>query len=352
MYDAFGQPIPRHAMRLNNQSSSPRHRSVTVPMPIPLPSPSGSQSLMPSGPASAGPSYYDPSKPHSSGSAGGLHGPFALNRQGSNSSLASSHGGLMRPSSSSRRFDPYNSASTSPRATTAGSMHVRRPSQPMIIPPGGPHSGSTGGGGPGSDYFSSSTYDLKPPISPGMDPSHDQQPHSRPQTYSYPSSVSVTTPSFSDFGTFGSSGQQLQSPGGYTPTYTAWHQPSPSSIGRALHGDSTMSDQSHSYAHPAPPQTAHPDSQSGDQTLGMMIQPNNDVNLDDPSWPSGDDPNGMGGGGGGGSATGMGMMSPLMSPHHHHHHHHPHGHAQVQQGWEGQYVGDNGDWRGQGTSVG
>ena len=330
-------------------------------------------SLMPSGPASAGSSYYDASKPHSAGGSS-LHGPFALNRQGSNSSLASS-GGIMRPSSSSRRYDPYNSASTSPRATTAGSMHIRRQSQPMILPPGGLASGSTAGG-PGSEYFPSPTYELKPPISPNMDPSHD--PHATAhaqQTYSYPPTVG-TPSSFSEFGTFGSTAQQLASPGGYAPTYTAWHQPSPSSIGRVLHssgggggggGDANMGEhsQSHSHSHSysphtsQPPHSSHGASQSGNQqTLGMMIQPNADTTgLDDPSWPSGDDPSGLGGSAQG---TGMGMISPVISSQHHHHHHHPHAHThahthapgQLPQGWEGQYVGDNGDWRGQGTSVG
>ncbi|ORX34545.1 hypothetical protein BD324DRAFT_158919 [Kockovaella imperatae] len=320
-FDSYGHNLPHH-MRMTQQSSpQSRNRSVTVPMPPPLPSPGAGPAhhhlLLHGPPGQSAQSYYD------QGNAGKLHGG-GINRQNSSSSLASS-GGAMRPSSSSQRFDPYAPASTSPRAATSGSMHSRRPSQPMIIPPG------SSAGHSGSDYFPSPTYDVKPSLSPDLSHAHDLGQHT---SYSY--HPPATAPgSFADFGAFGSSAHQpVQSPGGaFGPSYAAWHHPSPSTAGRLnqpppgrefgqLHHSPSHS---HVSSH-----HSHSQSASGSQSLGVLMEA--------PSASSSND--------GWGTPTHTHNQLPEN----------PSGvnsfSQQVPQGWNGQYMGGDNDWRGQSTSVG
>ena len=293
MYDQYGQP-----MRMPNQSPSSRPRSVTVPMPLTMPSPGGSYAASPGSQA-----YFD-----QNGRGAGIH------RQESSSSLSSS-AGPMRPSSSRHRHDPYESRSTSPRTSTAGSMHVRRLSQTMVPPPG--PSPQTRGG---SDYFPSPTYEIKPPLSPEL-----SQDHHNPYSYQPP----ATAPgSFADFGAFTPAQPPVHSPAAYGPTYAAWHAPSPSSSGRMaqpppreyapiLHSPQ----QSHSHTIP---HHSHSHSGSG-QALSVLMEGQTASN---DSWSHETQMPGT-----------PGHVSAFG------------GH--VPQGWDGQFVsGDSTEWRGQGTSVG
>jgi len=176
-YDQYGQPT---GLRVDTS----RHRSTTVPVPIPMAH--TSPSYLPAGPSSASSAFFD---------HGHMASPPPLVRGDSGSSMVSVPGAL-RPTSSSRRYDPYHSSS-SPRHST---VHSRRQSQPIAAI-------ST------SDYYAASpTLDVKPNIlSPILPPNpyHYQPPATAPS-------------SFSDFGHYQSHPPQPA----YSAQYSTWHAPS------------------------------------------------------------------------------------------------------------------------------
>lgn len=183
-YDQFGQPL---GLRVDTS----RYRSTTVPVPIPMPH--ASSSYIPAGPSSASSAYFDHSQ---------LASPPLLARQNSDSGMISMPGSL-RPTSSSRRYDPYH-----PSPPRHYSIHSRRQSQPIaaISPP---------------DYYApNSTIDVKPNIMSPITPHN-------PYNYQPP----ATAPSsFADFGHYESHPPQPV----YAAQYSTWHTPS-SSSGRFAH---------------------------------------------------------------------------------------------------------------------
>jgi len=155
-------------------------------MPIPVPPSGSTHSYIPAGPSSASSAYFDQSQ---------MASPPPLIRQASNSSMTSATG-VLRPSSSSRRYDPYSQSS--PRS----SIHSRRQSQPIVPVP--------------TDYYAqSANIDIKPNI---VSPTIGHAPN--PYHYQPP----ATAPSsFSDFGAYP---PPLQPAGGhYAPQYSTWHPP-------------------------------------------------------------------------------------------------------------------------------
>ncbi|WVW81627.1 hypothetical protein I302_103622 [Kwoniella bestiolae CBS 10118] len=217
-YDGAGYPqMTSHAPRVG----SPRNRSVTVPMSVPLPP--HTQSYV--GPSSHGSTYYE------SPTIGTMHYAPSLARQSSSSSIHSSASGAIRPSSSSRRYDPYGgAAATSPRLS--GGMQYqpnlphRRMSQPM--PPENMYSPPN-----------TASYDVKPnpysyhppstapstfsafyPPDGGPDP-HGGHPGHHPHHIQSP----ITSPATTTFATAPSHGYaawqpvpQHQQPGGVPPS--------------------------------------------------------------------------------------------------------------------------------------
>ncbi|WWD05976.1 hypothetical protein V865_004061 [Kwoniella europaea PYCC6329] len=161
-YDGGYSQMTSHAPRVG----SPRNRSVTVPMPVPLPPHAQSMAGSYVGPNSHGSTFYE------SPTVGAMHYAPSLARQSSSSSIHSSASGAIRPSSSSRRYDPYGSgpgSATSPRLS--GGMQYqpnlphRRQSQP--IPPENLYSQSN-----------SASYDVKP------NPYNYHPPSTAPSTFS------------------------------------------------------------------------------------------------------------------------------------------------------------------------
>ena len=230
---AFNQP-QNQAMRMH-ASPDQRHRSVTVPMPLPLSSP-----YISPGPSSGPNTYFDNVPPlHQAGQGTTGHMPGIV-RQNSNSSLASSSG-VLRPGSAPRRYDPYSPASTSPRTSTAGSLHARRTSQPMIVP------------GYGDYHPPPSPYDVKPQLSPDMH--HQDDPH-----YHYP--PPSTAASFSEFGAFAPQPTATA----YGPNYSTWTQPSPT--GRMQHGPNRHLIDITDPVPPHSPNHAHPPTAFEGMTAG------------------------------------------------------------------------------------
>ena len=140
-------------------------------------------------PSSAASAYFEPPP---------LNSPLPMVRQHTGSSI-STHS-VMRPSSSSRRYDPY--APSSPRSTH--SSHSRRPS--------GPSSNMNQ-----HDFaYAEPPLDVKPVLSPIM--SHPPSPYH----YQPP----ATAPgAFAEFGAYPSNASSMPPSVAYAPQYTSWQAP-------------------------------------------------------------------------------------------------------------------------------
>lgn len=412
MYDQYGQQMPPQPLRLNHSSpSSHRPRSITVPMSIPLASPSSAHAY-PTAPSSAGSVYLGSHQQqqqhhHLAMSSNIALGSTPIVRQGSNSSMNSASGAL-RPSSSSRRYDPYATSTSSPRMSQpngSSSLHNRRQSQPVTQAPPATH-----------DYYASSSahasaYDVSklPPMSPvtgtsGMNGHGDHNAHSSPYHYQPPATAPGAFASFhSTYSPSSPSSQQqhhtpqhhhaqppsqqnhqahMSSPEQQqqhqqhlsygAPQYTQW-QPSPvapTSAGRYM--PQTQAPRDYAFGHPPPLQLAAnnsvpPGPGTGSSTSSSAHHHMAHGHQSDYGSSSPDH-----------HGNGTSLHAPPIQPIHdgagqgHWDHHAPHqqihpsqhGHphpehhvplAPIAAGWEGPAyasIPDGNEWRNQGTSVG